>query len=65
MTREQIKRVREFFRTNHSYIDLDGVADVDIAEYLTRRHVKYLDFDKQMNLLYDYILSQDMCHVTP
>ena len=65
MTNEEIKRVREFFRTNHSYIDLDGVDNIDIAEYLTRRYVKDLDFDKQMNLLYDYILSQDLCHVTP
>jgi hypothetical protein len=65
MAKIEIKMVREFFQKHHSYIDLDGVADVDIAEYLTRRYVKDLAFDKQMDLLYDYILSQDLCHVTP
>jgi hypothetical protein len=65
MTKIEIKRVREFFETHHSYIDINGLDDQDIAEYLTRKYVKDLDFNKQMDLLYDYILSQNLCHVTP
>jgi|LakMenE18May11ns_1017448.scaffolds.fasta_scaffold7445498_1 hypothetical protein len=65
MTKIEIKKVREFFEAHHSYIDINGLADLDIAEYLTRRYVKDLDFNKQMDLLYDYILSQNLCHVTP
>jgi hypothetical protein len=66
-----VKKAREFFRENHSYIALDQMSDLDLNAFLNLSHVRFYGdgspttFSYKMNLLYDYVVSQDLVDVTP
>jgi hypothetical protein len=58
-----IEKVREHFRTNYGHINLYSITDRTIVNFLTQNHIINLPFNRQMDCLYDYVVSQDMCDV--
>jgi hypothetical protein len=61
---KRISDVREYFYKNYSYVDIDGISDVVILEYLGNNWVLNVPFERKMDLLYDYILSQGLTDVS-
>ena len=60
---EKINDVREHFRNEYPYVDLGMLPDDTINAFLNQDYIASLWFEKQMDCLYDYILSQDLCDV--
>jgi hypothetical protein len=60
---KRISDVREYFRVNYSYVNLDGLTDVFIRKYLENGWVLNVPFERKMDLLYDYILSNDLTDI--
>jgi len=60
---EKIKSAREHFRENYSHVNIRAIADSVIAELLSRNYIVVLEWSKQMDCLYDYIISQSLCDV--
>lgn len=58
-----VEQVREYFRVNYSYVNLAGLTDVFIRKYLENDWVLNVPFERKMDLLYDYILSNDLVEV--
>jgi hypothetical protein len=58
-----IEQVKKYFRDNYPYVYLEDVSDKTILEYLENGWVLNVPFERKMDLLYDYILSQDLCGV--
>jgi hypothetical protein len=58
-----IKQVREYFRVNYSYVNLDGLTDVFIRMHLENDCVLNVPFERKMDLLYDYIISNDLTEI--
>jgi len=62
---------KEWFRTNYSYVELEQLPDIEIISFLNLSHVQFnpdgspTTFSKKMDLLYDYVVSQDLVDVTP
>ena len=56
-------RVYEYFEQNYGYVDIKSIPRAAILEYLERRYVINLSFERKMDCLYDYILSQGLCEV--
>ena len=62
---------KEWFHTNYSYVELGQLPDIEIISYLNLSHVQFnhdgspTTFAKKMDLLYDYVVSQDLVDVTP
>ena len=60
---KRISDVREYFDVNYSYVDIEGISDKVIIDYLSNGWVLNVPFERKMDLLYDYILSQSLCDV--
>ena len=58
-----LEQVKKYFRDNYPYVYLEDVSDKTILEYLENGWVLNVPFERKMDLLYDYILSQDLCGV--
>ena len=58
-----IEQVREYFRVNYSYVNLAGLTDVFIRKYLENGWVLNVPFERKLDLLYDYILSNDLTEI--
>ena len=58
-----IEQVREYFSNNYPYVYLEDISDKVILKYLENGWVLNVPFERKMDLLYDYILSQDLCGV--
>ena len=58
-----LEQVREYFRNNYPYVYLEDISDETILRYLECGWVLNVPFERKMDLLYDYILSQDLCGV--
>ena len=58
-----IDETRDYFRDNYPHVNFQAMYDIYIVDFLSRPHVKDLSFEKQMDLMYDDILSQDLCEV--
>jgi hypothetical protein len=58
-----MKEVREYFKKNYSYVNLAELTDVFIQKYLDQSWIKDLSFERKMDCLYDYILSNDLTDV--
>jgi hypothetical protein len=58
-----IEQVREHFSKNYPYVYLEDISDRVIRDYLDMGYVRDLEFEMQMNLLYDYVLSQNLTGV--
>lgn len=61
---EQIREAREHFREHKSHIHIYQIGDEVIAELLGRDYVQGSSFERKMDYLYDYLLSQSLCDVT-
>lgn len=60
---KRISDVREYFNTNYSYVNIGGISDEVILDYLENGWVLNVPFERKMDLLYDYILSQNLTEV--
>jgi hypothetical protein len=58
-----IEQVKKYFRRCYPYVYLEDVSDKVILEYLENGWVLNVPFERKMDLLYDYILSQNLCGV--
>jgi hypothetical protein len=58
-----MKEVREYFAKNYGYVNLDELSDVFIQKYLYQSWIVNLSFERKMDCLYDYILSNDLTDV--
>jgi hypothetical protein len=58
-----MKEVREYFEKNYGYVNLAELTDVFIQKYLDQSWIKDLSFERKMDCLYDYILSNDLTDV--
>ena len=56
-------RVYEYFEQNYGYVDIKSIPRAAILEYLERGYIINLSFERKMDCLYDYILSQDLCDI--
>ena len=56
-------KVYEYFEQNYSYVDIKSIPRAVVLEYLERGYVINCTFERKMDLLYDYILSQDLTEV--
>jgi hypothetical protein len=59
----KINDVREHFSNEYPYVDLGMLSDDTINAFLNQGYIASLWFERQMDCLYDYILSQDLCGV--
>jgi len=60
--------IREFindFAIKYPYINVRAVPLETIKEFLYQPHVIKAGTEKKMDLLQDYLVSQDLCEVTP
>ena len=60
-----IKKIRDFFRDSYSYVNIQELSDSQLLTFMEQAYVKDLTFERQMDLMYDWILSQDLAEVTP
>ena len=60
----RISDVKDYFDKNYSYVDLGGIEDDVILKYLGQSYVINLSFERKMDCLYDYILSNDLTEVS-
>lgn len=60
--------IRQFileFAQKYPYINVQGVPQQTIKEFLYQPHVVNSGTEKKMDLLQDYLVSQGLCEVTP
>jgi hypothetical protein len=62
-TLHTVEDVRKYFDVNYPYIDLGMLSDETINEFLNQGYIIDLSFERKMDCLYDYILSQGLCDV--
>jgi hypothetical protein len=60
---EIILKTREYFLTNYGHVKLYSITDRIIENFLTQNYIINLPFNRQMDCLYDYVISQDLCDV--
>jgi hypothetical protein len=66
-----LNATKEWFRKNYSYVELEQLPDIEIISFLNLSHVQFnhdgspKTFSSKMDLLYDYVVSQDLVDVTP
>ena len=60
---QTVKDVRMYFRENYGHVDLWSLDDNVITEFLKQSYIINLSFERKMDCLYDYILSQGICDV--
>jgi hypothetical protein len=58
-----IEQVREYFSNNYPYVYLEDISDKVIRDYLEMGYIRDLSFERKMDCLYDYILSQNLTEV--
>ena len=58
-----VEKAREHFRVHYGYVNIDELTDAQIARFLNQGYVKDLAFERQMDLLYDHIVSQGLAEV--
>jgi len=58
-----IKKIHEFFRDRYAHVNIQAVDDDDIINLMKQPYMQGLSFEKQMDLLYDYILANQLCEV--
>jgi hypothetical protein len=67
--KDLLTATKEWFRENYSYVELQQLPDIEIISFLNLSHVQFNNdgspttFSMKMNLLYDYVVSQDLVDV--
>jgi hypothetical protein len=62
-TSHTVEEVKNYFSEEYPYVDLGALSDNSISEFLNQGYIIDLSFERKMDCLYDYILSQDLCGV--
>lgn len=60
---ELVKRIRDYFRSNFSYVGIEEMEDQTILNFMNQYYLKGMTFERQMECLYDHLLSQGECEV--
>jgi hypothetical protein len=60
---KRIRDVREYFDVNYSYVDIGSISDEVILEFMSRGYLELFSFSGKMDLLYDYILSNNLTEI--
>lgn len=59
-----IQEVRNYFMRNYGFINLQAISDNQIKSFMNKPYILRIEsFERKMDLLYDYILSQDLTDV--
>ena len=58
-----LKQIYEYFRENYPHIDIQYVNPKLIEKQMKQDYMKQLSVERQMDLLLDYIIGQDLCEV--
>ena len=62
-TNHTVRDVIDYFDINYPYVDLGMLSENSISEFLIQDYIVTLSFERKMDCLYDYILSQGLCDV--
>lgn len=62
-TLDTVRDVIDYFDMNYPYVDLGMLSENSISEFLVQSYIIDLSFERKMDCLYDYILSQGLCDV--
>lgn len=60
-----IRKIRDYFRENYAHVNDQEVSDADILAQMEQAYMKDISFERQMDLLYDWMLANQLCEVTP
>jgi hypothetical protein len=63
MKRKTVRDVIDYFDKEYPYFDLEMLSENSISGFLEQEYIVNLSFERKMDCLYDYILSQDLCGV--
>ena len=58
-----MKQILQHFSKHYSYVNIQSIPVKVIDKFLSQKHIHDLSFERQMDYLYDYILSQGLCEV--
>jgi hypothetical protein len=62
-TLHTVRDVRKYFDKEYPYVDLGMLSENSVSEFLNQGYIIDLSFERKMDCLYDYILSQGLCDV--
>jgi hypothetical protein len=60
---QTVRDVIDYFDKEYPYVDLGMLSENSISEFLVQEYIVNLSFERKMDCLYDYILSQGLCDV--
>ena len=60
---DTVRDVINYFDREYPYVDLGMLSENSIGEFLVQDYIVTLSFERKMDCLYDYILSQGLCDV--
>ena len=58
-----VLEVREYFAKHYRHVNLSALTDVFIRLYMESSYLQNLSFERKMDCLYDYIISNDLTEV--
>ena len=61
--KDTVRDVIDYFDKEYPYVNLWMLSENSINEFLVQEYIIDLSFERKMDLLYDYILSQGLCDV--
>jgi hypothetical protein len=61
--KETVRDVIDYFDKEYPYVDLGMLSENSISGFLVQEYIIDLSFERKMDCLYDYILSQGLCDV--
>ena len=61
--KDTVRDVIDYFDKEYPYVNLGMLSENSINEFLVQEYIIDLSFERKMDLLYDYILSQGLCEV--
>ena len=61
--KDTVRDVIDYFDKEYPYVNLGMLSENSINEFLVQEYIVDLSFERKMDLLYDYILSQNLTEV--
>jgi len=59
----ELKQIYEYFRENYTHINIQEINPKLIKKQMEYDYMKRFSIERQMDLLHDYIVSQNLCEV--
>lgn len=59
-----VKVFIELFEMQHSYVGIREVDKVELHNFITKFPMQSKSIDTQIELVFDWVVSQDLCSVT-